>query len=63
MSDYALDALALFDKPPARGVAPIRRARRRRLSLRPTWIAVAMSGIVGTVSGVLIAVLSGPVVG
>jgi hypothetical protein len=42
---------------------PLRPRRRFRIRLRPTWVAVAAAGIVGTVSGALIAVLSGPVVG
>lgn len=36
--------------------------RPRRRGLRPTWTAVAAAGIIGTVAGVLIAVLSSPVV-
>jgi hypothetical protein len=58
------DALALFGDPTPtvpRGLTLARPARR--WSLRPTWIAVAVAGIVGTFGGVLIAVLSGPVVG
>lgn len=34
-----------------------------RRSLRPTWLAVVAAGVVGTLAGVLIAVLSAPVVG
>lgn len=54
----SFDALSIFDQAPTRG--PVRRARRTRL--RPTWVAVASAGIVGTIGGVLIAVLSGPVI-
>jgi hypothetical protein len=61
------DMLRVFEHPgdiptTPRGL-PVVRPMVPRRTLRPTWIAVAVAGIVGTFGGVLIAVLSGPVVG
>jgi hypothetical protein len=61
------DMLSVFERPGdiptmPRGL-PVLRPTVSRRALRPTWIAVALAGIVGTFGGVLIAVLSGPVAG
>lgn len=57
-----LDTVLAQFKPPTDTAWLKTESSRRRLTLRPTWLAVASAGIVGTISGALIAVLSGPVV-
>ena len=68
---HTWDALAVFGEAPPtipRGIPLADQLlssggrKPRRFSLRPTWLAVAMAGIVGTIAGAGITVLSAPVV-